>query len=855
MSLRVCSAVGCCVVATVSALLLSGCDRIGNGSGNVVDGDSSAQLKAFESEDALNEYLQEQLQAQSQRTNVGFGEEVFFDEAADDVAALGGDGGRADADAAPTAPTGGDNGNTVVSDSGENEDGFSETTTQESGVDEADVVKTDGRYIYVLSHGSLKIIEAVPADTMSVVAEVDIEGSGRDMYLRDGQVTVLSNSYSGFVAIPTRGDVAVTGGAASDAATSDGTVSDGGDKNEPAVDPADSVDSDVSDSNSGEGDDPVTEPDEDGVRDEESAVGDDPDSADDILPVEPFYPEPLRPGALVTVVDVMDPSDPVVLSQTRFDGNVASSRMIDGELHLVLATYDYFYYDIMPRFGQTDFDATAVESRAVLPSFMHIDADGTVTEGKALTWASLYRPVQPDGFGVVTVVSMKPETALDFKAVGVLAQPGNIYSSKETLYLTDTDYDFSGNVRESTDIYKFVYTVDGPVPVAAGSVPGRVLNQYSMGEHNGFLRVATTVGPQFGFAGQVAPSTNQVYVLEEVDGALEVVGSVEDIAAGETIQSARFVGDRGYVVTFEQIDPLFTLDLADPSNPSIMGELKVPGFSTFIVPMDQDHLLTVGQYVPEEGQRFRTGVQLSIFDISDFSNPVLEHLEVIGGEYGAWSEALFNPKAFTYFAEEGLVALPISIYEPYDFFIEEDAVDLPREDGVTDELPDDVVDPDVGEGDGDDGQEVDGEEVDGGDDAPVDIDIAEPFIPQGFDGIRVYAVSADTGFTQLGELSLRFEEEGRYWWPGFMRGMFIGDWVYGVSDNGIRAGMLDEIIIEPVDLPFGPPSFQYLYGGLDDIAVPETVDGGAGSSGSGGASSGGSTGSGPDTSVDVDREE
>ncbi|MGB0716087.1 MAG: beta-propeller domain-containing protein, partial [Phycisphaerae bacterium] len=486
---KVCSVTSWGAVALCSIVVVSGCDQLGIGSGRVID-NSNASLKAFESEGALEDYLQSQLQAQSQRMDGTVVLEDGFTDgvAADGAADLGGAGGRAEVENAP-APVSDQSGNTVLGESADGDD-FSGTTTQESGVDEADVVKTDGRYIYVLSHGTLKIIQAVPAETMATVGEVDIEGYGRDMYLRDGQVTILSDSYSGFIALPVKEEeIAV-------------------DSDEPiVVDSTDDVDIDVIS-----------------------------------LPYEP-----VRPGAMVTVVDVSEPDNPVVLSKTRFDGNVASSRMIDGELHLVLATYDYFYYDIMPRYGQTDFDPTAVDSDAILPSFAHSDQDGNVTEGKALTWESLYRPTEPDGFGVVTVVSMQPSAALEFKAVGVLAQPGNVYSSKETLYLTDTDYDFSGNVRETTNIYKFVYGEDGPVPVAAGAVPGRVLNQYSMGEHNGFLRVATTQGPQFGFAGQVAPSTNQVYVLEEVEGELAIVGSVEDIAEGESIQSARFVGDRGFV--------------------------------------------------------------------------------------------------------------------------------------------------------------------------------------------------------------------------------------------------------------------------------------------------------------------
>ena len=188
----------------------------------------------------------------------------------------------------------------------------------------------------------------------------------------------------------------------------------------------------------------------------------------------------------------------------------------------------------------------------------------------------MYRPTDPDGFGVVVVVSLDvAERDAGFSAAGIVAEPGLVYSSLEALYLTDTQWDYFGNERTTTDIYKLDYEGRGAVPVATGSVSGRVLNQYSMGESDGFFRVATTSGSDFWWGG--SEQSNNVYVLEQTGDSLVVAGRIEDIAPGEEIMSARFIGDRGYLVTFEQIDPLFTLDLTNPRNPQVVGELEGAG--------------------------------------------------------------------------------------------------------------------------------------------------------------------------------------------------------------------------------------------------------------------------------------
>jgi uncharacterized secreted protein with C-terminal beta-propeller domain len=154
-------------------------------------------------------------------------------------------------------------------------------------------------------------------------------------------------------------------------------------------------------------------------------------------------------------------------------------------------------------------------------------------------------------------------------------------------------------------------------------------------------------------------SGNHVCVLEADDGNLETVGSVQDLAPGERIFSVRFVGDRGYVSTFREIDPLFVIDLADPTVPTVRGELKVPGFSAYLHPLDTTHLLGIGRDVDADTGAV-LGLQLSVFDVSDASRPERTAVYTFAGEaWDSWSAAQWDHRAVSWFGERGVLALPI----------------------------------------------------------------------------------------------------------------------------------------------------------------------------------------------------
>lgn len=769
------------LVPVAALSLLLGCDGIANLFNPPTTTETgSSKLRSFASQEEFADYFKQQVeQRNGSLENVSRGPTL---DGAENAAA---DSAGAGPPTAISADGDGGGGTTSTGD-------HSTTTIQEEGVDESDVVKTDGTYLYLIEYGNagnqLRIVKAHPSTEVSSVGAVPLDGYGQDLYLYDNKVVAITSSGGGYFFIG--GSIADTDTAVEirtpiegDAAVSSEALEAGD-----AVAGQDAVDSDG------------------GATGDDGSVASD-DAVVDIGLIAPdlgsYRYE--RPRTVVTVIDVSNPSAPTVLSQTYFDGSQASSRVIDGVLHLVVANYQDYFFDVLPFLGRPQFAAEAVDPTTVLPRYTRVNADGSTTDGDAVTWANLYRPTDPDGFGVVYVASVDLDNDAAFRAVGVVAEPGLIYSSRDALYLTDTNYDYTGNLRATTDVYKFAYANRGASAVATGSVPGRILNQYSMSEHRhadakDYLRVATTTDPTFSFTDgqQITQSTNSVYVLGDTDGALDVTGRVENLAPGESIQAARFIGARGYVVTFLQVDPLFILDLSDPTNPQLLGELKVPDFSTFLVPMDANHLLAVGQHVPEEGTFGPGGVQLSIFDVTNPAAPALMDKVIIGDDGdGAYSEALYNPKALTYFASRGLVALPISLYD-FQTFVDP---------GVSEDTASGGTDGSAGTvSSGGEGASTDASPNVSSDEKPegeTATSIA-PYIPPGFDGLFVYSATVDGGFAELGRISTRFEKEG-YYWNSFTRGVFMGDDILAVTDHGLRASTIVDVSSPTVELVWAEP--------------------------------------------------
>lgn len=438
----------------------------------------------------------------------------------------------------------------------------------------------------------------------------------------------------------------------------------------------------------------------------------------------------------VTLIDVTDPAAPAVQATLQLEGGLASSRLIDNKLHLVLSS--------VPRLAtaNTNLAIRAMTLDDWLPDYRIMDGSGAeVASGDIASWDGFFRPEDPDGYGITTVATIDlddPEAPPTSTAVS--ANAGVIYASTEALYVTDPDYSSLGFVsREDTIVHKLSFTDNGTTYAGSGLVPGRPLNQYSLGEHDGDLRIATTLDT---FGGDGFSTGNGVYVLREANNAsLDVIGKIENIAPGEQIYAARFIGERGFLVTFRRVDPLFTLDLSDPENPQIVGELKVPGFSDHIQLLDENHLLTIGKDTVDAGTfAWIQGVQLSIFDVTDPTNPTLLHKEVIGGR-GSNSEANYNPKAFNFYAPLGVLAFPMEVYS----------------EGTT-------------------GAAYGGYE---------------------FTGLYVYDVSVENGFEIKGRIAASDPSATvgcfYYGYGGFSRGVFIGDHVYAVTATGVKAADLADV--------------------------------------------------------------
>jgi len=235
-----------------------------------------------------------------------------------------------------------------------------------------------------------------------------------------------------------------------------------------------------------------------------------------------------------------------------------------------------------------------------------------------------------------------------------------IYASNEMLIFAGRIWDKGSS---STFLVGFDLQANGvPIPSATGKVPGYLLNQFSIDYYNNHLRIATTINARWGLNDitdeweQVEESKNQVYVLKKQGDEFMITGSVEDLGITERIYSVRFLGERGFIVTFKVIDPLYTLNLSDPFNPYKVGELKIPGYSNYLHPVEDKYLLAVGQDVDVKSGAL-TGLQISLFDVSDLSNPLQVQKKVIRGSS---SDAQYDHHAFRYLPLSKVLILPVS---------------------------------------------------------------------------------------------------------------------------------------------------------------------------------------------------
>jgi uncharacterized secreted protein with C-terminal beta-propeller domain len=491
---------------------------------------------------------------------------------------------------------------------------YSQTNVQVQGVDEGDIVKTDGQYIYVLRQNELIIFKVDGATTTRLGSiMVGDDNSGNKLY-QDGVQTPEAQSYVSEYA----SDIYVSGDTVAVITSYNSWM--------PYYAASSSV-------------------------------------KPDIMP--PYNDN--KQIAKVRIIDIADRSKPVLKAELGQDGYVLSSRLVDGTLYLIS---NYYVYNIqegdsgtfVPRL-YTGGDAKVMNPGciAIMPGFN--STNYTVVCSYDLANAAL-RDSQSVLGGGSTVYMNKDALYIANSTVNQTA--GTPYA--DSVY-TVVDYT-STNV---TDITRFDLTGGGLKLAASGTVPGSLYGQFALDEFSGSLRVVTTTYSQSwseytdkakGFVNYVwkdPVSANALYVL---NGELRTIGSIENLAPGEQVQSVRFDGAIGYVVTFRQVDPLFTVDLTDPTKPAVLSALKIPGFSQYLHVWSDGRLFGLGMDADAETGR-TDGMKLTMFDTSNpLDVTVKNSLKLNTG----WSNALYNHKAILISADKNIIAFPAdSGYDIYGY--------------------------------------------------------------------------------------------------------------------------------------------------------------------------------------------
>jgi uncharacterized secreted protein with C-terminal beta-propeller domain len=378
---------------------------------------------------------------------------------------------------------------------------------------------------------------------------------------------------------------------------------------------------------------------------------------------------PKMKGPEILLVDLT--GTPKVLSTYRTEGEVVDARLSNGTARVVLRTSPRFAFKDIPgitdegkRIAANQQVVDEATSEAWLPSY-EVTTGGSSVKGQ-VGCDRVSRPTTFSGKSMVSVLSFDmAATALsDGDPVTVVADGDTVYGTGSTLYLTnDERWRFNGwrggsssTAPARTEIHRFDASGRGrPAYVASGAVPGWLINQYALSEWQGDLRIATTSG----LDGSRAGTESAIRVLRQRGTDLAEIGAVEGLGKGERIYSVRYIGPRGYVVTFKQTDPLYSVDLSDPAKPTVTGELKITGYSSHLQPAGDGRLIGIGQEADKNGRT--QGTQVSLFDVADPANPKrLAQYHVESGHSGAEHD----PHALLYWPATGLFVVPMDVYDP-----------------------------------------------------------------------------------------------------------------------------------------------------------------------------------------------
>ena len=437
---------------------------------------------------------------------------------------------------------------------------FSETNVQVEGIDEGDIVKTDGEYIYSANHEAIFITDAAQMKVVSTIT-FEKESYPQEFFLQDDKLVAISQKY-GYS----------------------------------------------------------------GLTDDKNM---------------------LTNGFMtINIYDVSNKEKPELLKEIGVEGDYRTSRLHNSHMYVIASQYPDVWIlresedtEIVPRY----FDSENGIRKQELDKIQYVPQS------------------QDKNYMHLLAVDLNSEP-FEYNIETILGSGENVYMSYANLYLAANHYDYDNN---SASIQVFKYAIDGLDMTyhSLGEVKGSIINQFAMDEHEGYFRIAATI-----YEGQ--QSSNSLFVLDE---QMQVIGELNGLAKDERIYSVRYMGDKAYIVTFKEVDPLFVIDMSNPASPTVLGELKIPGYSNYLHFHDENHLIGFGYDTKmrqgEMGSSFieNQGMKISLFDISDYHNPKEIDAVIIGGA-GTHSDVMYDHKALFQHKENHLYGFPISIYESSEPF-------------------------------------------------------------------------------------------------------------------------------------------------------------------------------------------
>jgi len=390
------------------------------------------------------------------------------------------------------------------------------------------------------------------------------------------------------------------------------------------------------------------------------------------LPAEPaMIIRPQPSNSVLTEVDVSDPSHLSVMSTLSLDGAYVDARMIGSTVRVVSSSpMPLEPLPYVTATGTTGAAAATAKNKAIVGSTRVSAWLPTYRLGKhaaraAVNCRDVYYPPSFSGLGLLTVLTVDLSKGLaPVDSTAIMTDGRILYASPETLYVSTEQWAYRPlpampneppvNVSSVTTQIS-AFDISDPTKtkyLGSGSVPGYLLNQWSMSEFQGVLRVVSTDTPAWWGSGPASQS--YLTTLRPQNGALTQVGQVGGLGQGERVYAVRMIGDTGYVVTFKQVDPLFTIDLHDPANPQVLGQIDIPGYSSYLHPITDNLLLGIGQNVDTTTNE-PTGTQVSLFDVSDLKHPTRLVSYALGQ---GWSAAESDHHAFLYWPAANLVVVP-----------------------------------------------------------------------------------------------------------------------------------------------------------------------------------------------------